>query len=56
MGRSLSGIKSGEFDTLEVSDKVTVNDLETQGVFSHTGSTPAEFDKLTCRRRRMKVC
>ena len=47
MGRSLSGIKSGEFDTLEVSDKVTANDLETQGAFSHTGSTPAEFDQLT---------
>ena len=47
MGRSLSGIRSGEFDTLEVSDKVTANDLETQGAFSHTGSTPAEFDQLT---------
>ena len=47
MGRSLSGIRSGEFDTLEVSDKVTANDLETQGAFSHTGSTPAEFDRMT---------
>ena len=47
MPRSLSGVKTGEFDTLEVSEKITANDLETQGVFSHTGSTPAEFDKLT---------
>ena len=47
MGRSLSGIKSGEFDTLEVTDKMTANDLETQGVFTHTGSTPAEFDRMT---------
>ena len=47
MPRSLSGVKTGEFDTLEVSDKMTANDLETQGVFTHTGSTPAEFDRMT---------
>ena len=47
MPRSLSGVKSGEFDTLEVSDKMTANDLEMQGVFTHTGSTPAEFDRMT---------
>ena len=47
MPRSLSGVKSGDFDTLEVSDKMTTNDLETQGTFSHTGSTPAVFDQMT---------
>ena len=47
MPRSLSGVKTGDFDTLEVSDKITAQDLETQGSFSHTGSTPAEFDQLT---------
>ena len=58
MPRSLSGVKSGVFDTLEVSEtvqlsdlhtsgKIVAQDLETQGSFSHTGSTPAEFDQLT---------
>ena len=47
MPRSLSGVKTGEFDTLEVSETMTANDLEAQGNFSHTGDTPAEFDKLT---------
>ena len=45
--RTLSGLKTGEFDTLDVTDKMTAQDLETQGSFAHTGATPAEFDKLT---------
>ena len=54
MPRSLSGVKSGVFDTLEVSEtvqlsdlhtsgKIVAQDLETQGSFTHTGETPAEF-------------
>ena len=39
MPRSLSGLKTGDFDTLEVSDKITAQDLETQGQFTHTGPT-----------------
>ena len=37
MPRSLSGLKTGDFDTLEVS-----------GDFQHTGSTPAGFSGLAC--------
>ena len=39
MPRSLSGLKTGDFDTLEVSDKITAQDLETQGQSTHTGPT-----------------
>ena len=45
--RSLSGLKTAEFDTLDVTDKITAQDLETQGTFAHTGATPAEFDTMT---------
>ena len=31
MPRSLSGVRSGEFDTIEVTEKMTAQDLETQG-------------------------
>ena len=57
MPRSLSGVRSGEFDTIEVTEKVTAQDLETQGKitaqdletqgsFSHTGATAPLFSTL----------
>lgn len=46
MPRSLSGVRSGEFDTIEVTEKMTAHDLETQGSFSHTGTTAPHFQKL----------
>ena len=46
MPRSLSGVREGEFDTIEVTEKITAQDLETQGSFSHTGSTAPLFNTL----------
>jgi hypothetical protein len=57
MPRSLSGVRSGEFDTIEVTEKmtaqdletqgkITAQDLETQGSFSHMGATAPLFSTL----------
>jgi hypothetical protein len=49
MPRSLSGVRSGEFDTIEVTEKMTAQDLETTGRFQHTAddaNLPAEFSYL----------
>ena len=57
MPRSLSGVREGEFDTIEVTEKmtaqdvetqgkITAQDLETQGSFSHTGTTAPLFSTL----------
>ena len=46
MPRSLSGVRSGEFDTIEVTEKMTAQDLETQGRVSHLGNDAAEFRNL----------
>ena len=47
MPRTLSGLKTGEFDTIDVSDSINTQNLQTTGQFSHTGSAPAEFDTMT---------
>jgi hypothetical protein len=47
MPRTLSGLKTGEFDTIDVSESINTHNLQTTGQFSHTGSTPAEFDTMT---------
>ena len=49
MPRSLSGVREGEFDTIEVTEKMTTSDLETTGRFQHTANDanrPAEFSYL----------
>ena len=46
MPRTLSGLKTGEFDTIDVSESISTHNLQTTGQFSHTGSTPAQFDTL----------
>ena len=57
MPRSLSGVREGEFDTIEVTEKITAQDvetqgkitaqdLETQGSFLHTGATAPLFNTL----------
>ena len=63
MPRSLSGVKSGVFDTLEVSEtvqlsdlhtsgKIVAQDLETQGSFSHTGAAHVTRRQHHCLQRR----
>lgn len=41
MPRTLSGLKTGDFDTLEVADK-----FEAKGEMIHSGETPPEFQHL----------
>ncbi len=41
MPRTLSGLKTGDFDTLEVVDK-----FEAKGEMVHSGETPPEFRHL----------
>jgi hypothetical protein len=47
MPRTLSGLRTGEFDTIDVSDSINTQNLQTTGLFSHTGSVPAQFDKMS---------